>query len=143
MIAPKTQAIIDYKRENPCVPPVTIARKYKVSRQRVSSIFKRAGIKASTPRRGLSKVCPLCGGHKDSHSAICRSCYKERHWVTCICAGCGKVFQRRQSEVLRSIGEGAENLYCGKKCRGEALGSSQGFGTHPENIYGRLHVHTS
>jgi len=137
MLSPKSQAVISYREKYPCVSEVDIGDKFEISKQRVSQILKRAGLRGPSVKHGQRTKCPVCGLHKSPQGGLCRACYKERHLVTCICANCGKVFERRQCDVLRNAAHGADDFYCSKTCWGETLGNTKGLGAHPENIYRR------
>ncbi len=130
----KAPGIAKYRKKHPCATGPEIADKFDVTRQYVSSVLKRKGLCGHSAGRGQVHKCAGCGKPIHRASTLCKDCYRERHHVTVVCAGCGKLFDRTQSALLHSAKKGSKNFYCGRPCRARSLGSEAGFARHPENI---------
>ena len=113
------------------LPEVEIARKAKVSRQRINQLKHFFGLgdyqfKPLHNKTKLGRICPQCSGVKSPLGRICQACYLSPHRKTLICEWCGKSFIRAVSEIR------SNHPYCSKKCQGSWLGTNYGFKARKE-----------
>lgn len=55
-------------------------------------------------------------------------CDRDQHWVKLVCPVCLKLFERKQSYVLKAIKKGQKDFYCGSSCVGKVGGRQHGWG---------------
>jgi hypothetical protein len=123
-LSEKSQKIIKYRKENPCLTLTVIADKFELSRERIRQIVDRAGVKTRHIRK-QTDICPECGEHKSFEAILCWECFKRNHNVTLQCFVCEKVFKRHQSDVIkRANTTGQVHFFCSKHCFGVWFGKN-------------------
>ena len=123
-LSEKSQKIVKYRKENPCLTLTVIADKFGLTRERIRQIVSRAGIK-TRHLSNSSKICPTCNGVKSRQSKQCMSCFKREHNLDLQCFICEGWFKRNQSKVIkRANTTGQVHFFCSKHCFGTWLGKN-------------------
>ena len=133
-IMTRNQKIAEFKKKNPCVTLAEIGKHYGISAERVRQIIKKATGKGCGQMTKPRPLCLNCGlpCKQLTHIYCSRKCYNEARLVTMECYTCGKLFTRRQSQVMRTATSPeykTKRYYCSKKCSGVQFGLEYGWGT--------------
>ena len=133
-IMTRNQKIAEFKKKNPCVTLAEIGKHYGISAERVRQIIKKATGKGCGQMTKPRPLCLNCGlpCKQLAHIYCSRKCYNEARLVTMECYTCGKLFTRRQSQVIRAATNPrytTKRYYCSTHCSGVQLGREHGWGT--------------
>lgn len=116
-----------------------IAAQLNVSRQWISEIAHKDGLRVFFKGKAKSKECPICHNTFKYHNKFCsKKCYveyvgqvKEARKLTRQCVVCKNTFKISPYRMRPERGSPAN--FCSKKCQGRYAGNKYGFKAHPEN----------
>jgi len=110
----KHEAIVAYRLSNPCLTLQSVGDKFGITREGIRQILKKYNVRTRhfTP----PKVCANCGTHI-KQGKYCSECSHKLHYVTVCCNGCGKMFEKRISDILSyQSSKNYNNYYCSMDC---------------------------
>jgi hypothetical protein len=126
------EAVVTFRRNSTDSTLQEIATTLRVSRQRVHQILKKHNLQTRHYAHKISYECPACG-NISKHKFCSIECWKKWHQIPVICSYCGKLFTRRQAELL---GHHREHLFCSRECLGKWNAKQYGFKSRSKNCCG-------
>jgi len=120
---PQELKVINLRKQRPCYTLQQIGNKFGHSKEWARQILQSNGM--PTKHTKMPRLCSSCGKPiTKNKTGLCFKCWAINHSVTVTCK-CGKKFQRKEAEVLRT-----ENNFCSNECKGKYIGKEYGWGSH-------------
>ena len=128
VLSPKTEVIIKYCKDNPCLYYREIASKFNLTYQRIQQIRKVANLPSAKSLK--MRVCEICHKrlkHRNKYNR-CREHYSELFNIPLICDQCGELFYRKKTKVIHLVNKHHYNhQFCSNGCQIKFISKHYGF----------------
>ena len=114
----KKDDILQTRNLKPFLTLQEIGNEFKVSRQYVHKILKKAGLHTGAPKPLKSdRYCVQCGKRTAPKTKTCSDrCRFSLRWMLVACSYCSSEFYRQKCLLRKSYYLKYKNIYCSQKC---------------------------
>ena len=114
----KKDDILQTRNLKPFLTLQEIGNEFKVSRQYVHKILKKAGLHTGAPKPLKSdRYCVQCGKRTKPKTKTCSDrCRFQLRWMRVTCSYCLVEFYRRKCLLRKSYYLNYKNIYCSQRC---------------------------